>query len=256
MGTSSGPALGGQRAQMARVAGAEDVGEVDARRVHAGLLEQRVQPRRVRALGQPEAAAPAVAEARAVRLDARCAPAGARRRRWPAAAGPRASPALVHAANGAQRAEQVGGQALERERVLAGRALELGRHGARPRPPRCRARATAGRTSRRKARQRSSAPGASSWSHSTGVSESVTGAPASQHVEQRQVGGRDRLPQPLLAERPRPEALDVGQMRVQDDGQAALAHGCSTATKSSARSRSRSARRAKSRVEIAGTKRS
>ena len=33
------------------------------RRVHAGLLEQRVEPRRVRALGQPEAAAPAVAEA-------------------------------------------------------------------------------------------------------------------------------------------------------------------------------------------------
>ena len=33
------PRLGGQRAQVAGVAGAEDVGEVDARRVHAGLLQ-------------------------------------------------------------------------------------------------------------------------------------------------------------------------------------------------------------------------
>jgi len=37
----------------------------------------------------------------------------------------------------------------------------------------------AGRISRRKARQRSMAPGASSWSHSTGVRLSVTGVPPS-----------------------------------------------------------------------------
>ena len=41
-----------------------------------------------------------------------------------------------------------------------------------------------------------------------------------------------------------------------DQLEAPGAHGRSTATKSSARSRSRSARRAKSRVEMAGTKRS
>ena len=41
------------------------------------------------------------------------------------------------------------------------------------------------------------------------------GAP--EHVEQRQVAAGDRLPQPLLAERPGAEALDVGHVRVQDD---------------------------------------
>ena len=86
------------------------------------------------------------------------------------------------------------------------------------RPPRCRAGGSRRRISRRNARQRSSAPGASSWSRSTGVSDSVTRPGRGvEHVEQRQVGGRDRLPQPLLAERPRPEALDVGHVRVQDD---------------------------------------
>ena len=55
-----------------------------------------------------------------------------------------------------------------------------------------------------------------------------------EHVEQRQVAGGDRLPQPLLAERPRPEALDVGHVRVEDDREPA--HGRSTARKSSARS--------------------
>jgi hypothetical protein len=39
----------------------EHVGEVDAGRVHARLLEQRVEPGSVRALGQPEAAGPLAA---------------------------------------------------------------------------------------------------------------------------------------------------------------------------------------------------
>ena len=112
----------------------------------------------------------------------------------------------------------------------------------------------AGRTSRRNARQRSSAPGASSWSASTGVIESVTWPGwRVEHVQQRQVAGRDRLPQPLLAERPRPEALDVGHVGVQDDAQSL--HGRSTASRS--RLRSRPARRSvKSRALIAGVKRS
>ena len=54
---------------------------------------------------------------------------------------------------------------------------------------------------------------------------------AVEHVQQRQVGGRDRLPQPLLAERPRAEALDVGHVGVQDE-----LHGRSTASRSSERS--------------------
>ena len=48
-----------------------------------------------------------------------------------------------------------------------------------------------------------------------------------ERVEQRQVAGRDRLPEPLLAERPRPEALHVRHVGVQDDRQRARrrAHG-------------------------------
>ena len=62
--------------------------------------------------------------------------------------------------------------------VFGGRALELAHQRSAPpadssrvQPVRLR------RTSRRKRRQRSIAPGASSWSHSTGVSDSVIGAP-------------------------------------------------------------------------------
>ena len=73
------------------------------------------------------------------------------------------------------------------------------------------------RTSSTNAAKRSATPGASSWSHSTGVSDSVSGAPRVEQVEQRQVAAGDRLPQPLLAERPGAEALDVGHVRVQDD---------------------------------------
>ena len=52
------------------VVGPEHVGEVDARRAHAGRREQGVEPRRVGALRQPQATAPAGAEAGAVGVDA------------------------------------------------------------------------------------------------------------------------------------------------------------------------------------------
>ena len=82
---------------------------------------------------------------------------------------------------------------------------------------------------------------------------------AVEQVEQRQVHARHRLPQPLLAERPRAEALHVRHVGVEHEREraAALAHPGrrSTATKSSARS-SRPVRRAKSLVEMAGVKRS
>ncbi len=83
-----------------------------------------------------------------------------------------------------------------------------------------------------------------------------------EQIEQRQIAGGDRLPQPLLAERPGAEALDVGHVRVQQERErAALAragHGRQTATKSRARSRlaAGAARRAKSDAAIAGVKRS
>ena len=82
---------------------------------------------------------------------------------------------------------------------------------------------------------------------------------AVEQVEQRQVHARHGLPEPLLAERPRAEALHVGHVGVEHEREraAALAHPGrrSTATKSSARS-SRPVRSAKSPVAIAGVKRS
>ena len=74
---------------------------------------------------------------------------------------------------------------------------------------------------------------------------------AVEQVEQRQVDARHGLPEPLLAERPRAEALHVGHVGVKDERErpAALAHPGrrSTATKSSARSRPPGAKR-----EVAG----
>ncbi len=88
-------------------------------------------------------------------------------------------------------------------------------------------------------------------------------APVEQ-LQQRQVAARQRLPQPLLAERPGAVALDVRHVRVQDERQlAAVPAGGhrqtrQTATKSSARSSSLSspALSVKSEAAIAGVKRS
>jgi hypothetical protein len=78
---------------------------------------------------------------------------------------------------------------------------------------------------------------------------------ALEHVEDRQVGGRHRLEQPLLAERPRAEALDVRHVRVEDERELAVGQGRHTARKSSARS-SPVVRSVKSRSEIAGVNQS
>ena len=121
------PGLRGQRAQVARIARAEDVGEVDARRVHAGLFQQPVQPRRVGALGQPEAAVPAVAEAPAVRLDP-----GAHLQAHAGVGGQQRQDGVRRAAGPRrerrERGQEVLRQPLQRGRVLDGRTLELGRH--------------------------------------------------------------------------------------------------------------------------------
>ena len=140
----SAPAAGRRRcaaAAAARRAVAEHVGEVDARRVHAGLLEQRVEPRRVPALRQPEAAVP-VPEARAVRGDPDPELQPHARRRWRAAAAPRGWPTTSSDACGAKARHQVAAARLE---ALGGRrvelrgALELARDARDPPPPRCRA---------------------------------------------------------------------------------------------------------------------
>ena len=225
--------------------------------VHAGLLQQRVEPRRVPALRQPEAAVPSARSARGAR---RC-----RRSTWsrtPAAVASSGSTAWVaddvHARVRRERADEVASarlEALGRARVQTPPSARARAPRRGPRPRRCRAGASppaprAGTRGSARGRRRPS-----SWSHSTGVSESVIRPGwASSTSSQRQVGGRHRLPQPLLAERPRPEALHVGHVGVQDDAEAA-AHGRRTARKSSARSRSVD-RSAKSRTEMAGVKRS
>ena len=170
-----------------------------------------------------------------------------------------------------ERAEQVAPDALaalaQRALVVAPGPLELGGEllvAAGAQPGGVLAVRLAATSRRRSAAKRSAIPGASSWSHSTGVSDSVSGAPVVEQVEQRQVAARDRLPQPLLAERPGAEALDVGHVRVQDDRQRAAraargAHGRHTARRSSARVAGRASapgRSAKSARAIAGVKRS
>ena len=115
---------------------------------------------------------------------------------------------------GRRARERVGGRARSARREHSSAAATPGsRARRRRRGGATRAGPRAGTS--RSARAR---PGASSWSASTGVSDSVTRPRRGvEHVEERQVGGGDRLPQPLLAERPRPEALDVGHVGVQDE---------------------------------------
>ena len=249
------------------VAQPEDVGELDAGRVDAGLLEQRVEPGVVRALRQPEAAAPS--RRRSARDGRRCprAAAGGRRRRSRSAAGSRGS--RCSSTRRARRRRPSRSQVdrlepRERDGVLGGRALELVGEvvaAGRTRARRCRARCEALRTSRRKAAQRSIAPGASSWSQSDGRQRQRQRRAGVEQVEQRQVARRDGLPQPLLAERPGAEALDVGHVGVQDEGDAAgaAAHGVQDrheVERAVEVGVAPAATSAKSRSEIAGVKRS
>ena len=200
-----------------------------------------------------------------------CAAAGARRRPWPAAAGSRGSPTRSRRRGGrARRAARSRGRpappASRSARPLVARrgVLERGDDAgvAAPRRSRCRGGASRPGSSPGTSAQRSSAPGAASWSQSTGVSDSVSGGAGLEQVEQRQVGGRDRLPQPLLAERPCPEALHVGLVGVQDDRQLAAPAQASCAQDGHEVQRARAARArcrgrsAKSRASMAGTKRS
>ena len=83
---------------------------------------------------------------------------------------------------------------------------------------------------------------------------------AVRHVEHGQVGPGDSVEEPLLAEGVGAEALDVGHVGVEDDGEVAgaVVHLLQIATKSSALASSASppSRRAKSEAEMAGMKRS
>jgi len=252
------PALGRDRPELTGVAAPEDVGQVDDDGVDPRLLQQRVEPRRVGALRQPEAAAPR-AEARPVRGDAGAdlqADGGVGRQQREDRVRRRARPRRVRA----QRGDRVGRHTLEGARVVAGGPLELTGHvllAGRARGLRVEAvRRRADVGEERAAAVHRARRGELVAQH--GRQRERDRRAAVEQAEQRDVRRRERLPQPLLAERPRPEAEHVRHVRVQDDRQAAAraGHGRSTATRSSARSRSRPARRAKSRAEIAGTKRS
>ena len=118
-------------------------------------------------------------------------------------------------------------EALERALVVAPRALELARElararrrAARPRP----ARGCRGARRSMNAAKRSRRSGRLELVAQHRRQRQRQRRAVVEQVEQRQVAAGDRLPQPLLAERPGAEALDVGHVRVQDDRQrAALA---------------------------------
>ena len=258
------PVLVAQRSQTAARAAPEHVGEVDARRVHAGLREQR---RRATARTRTRAA-------RSRR------PTSPKRARWaatpvstwsrtPASVASSGSIAWVAARRPRgvrrKRAEQVAADRLEavrRARVVARPRARARRRARAPRPrgsPRCRARGSRARISRRNARKRSPIPGAASWSQSTGVSDSVSRRVGrGEHVEQRQVAGRHRLPQPLLAERPacrsprRRACASAGRSRARRDRRplGRAAHGLHTARKSSAPSSAAGSSRCRPQREV------
>ena len=122
--------LADERAQVLARAEPEAVGQLDAGGVHPRVGERRGQPRGVGALGQPEAAAPALApEARAVSLDAGLdlrAHAGVGGEQRQHGVRGRGGPLRVRR----ERPQQVAaaaGEALERPLVVAPRAFDLAR---------------------------------------------------------------------------------------------------------------------------------
>ena len=205
----------------------------------------RSRPGLVRALGQPEAAAssPRRSGARARR---RRAPTCSRRPASVASSGSTACVAVEvqsSVPSAANAAEQVAAAALERlvrAHVVARGAAQLGRQlglagGVEPGR-------VLGVDRRADLAQEAQEAVAGLAAHRLELvaqhrRQAERHRRALEHVEQRQVDARDRLPQPLLAERPGAEALDVGHVRVEDERErAAVAAHLSTATKSSARS--------------------
>jgi len=209
-----------QRLKVASIAEPEHARELDARRSDAGLGEQRIEPPGMAALGQPEAAVPAAESAPVSgegRLDLKSdAVVGHEQREH--RVGRRRGPAPVFA----ERLEQAAGPELgERPRrgpVVGRRALDRTRQ-LRLTPP-----AQLGLVTRVGLHAELGQELEAALDR-VGTLELVTQhrgqrkrqRRAPEHAQQRHVAGRDRLPQPLLAERPRAESLDVGHVRVQDD---------------------------------------
>ena len=220
---------------------------VDAERAHAVVGEVALEPGRVSALRYPEATAPG-AEARDVRANAGGelqAQAGVRgeQRQHGVRGGRRPQ---LDAVERAERAEQVPVVRLEGplgERVVAGGTPDLG--GQRPVAAafepggvllvdRCAHIAQEAQVALARVALHRLELVAQHGRQPDGHGRAV------EQLEQWQVNAGDGLPQPLLAERPRAEPLDVGHVRVQDERERAgsdrRVHGRRTATKSSARS--------------------
>ena len=120
--------VAGKGSQVLARAEAEAVGQLDAHGCYAGILELAQQRWGVGALGKPEAAPPAAAEAPPVRAHAALhlhAHAGVRSQQRQDRVGRRGGPLGV----GGERAEQLvpaALEALERHHILTPRAIELG----------------------------------------------------------------------------------------------------------------------------------
>ena len=220
-----------QRLQVRAGAAAQDVGEIDAGGVDARRGEQRVEPGRVGALGQPQPPVPPP-EAVAVRRDPRVelepqATVGGQQRqdrvgRRGRPGGVAAQPAqqvaadrgelrlrpLVGRTGVLQRSEEVRGPAVAAAGQVApvGLAADVAQEGRESLPHARGAQLVAqhGRQRQRQERPRR-----------------AVGRVAIEELEQRQVARGHRLPQPLLAEGPGPEPLDVGHVGVQDERQLA-----------------------------------
>jgi hypothetical protein len=167
--------LRAQRPQGRGIAAPEDVGQVDARRVDAGRLQEPVEPGRVRALRKPEAALPpaeagAVAVDADVELQAHARVRGAQRQhRVGGARRPRHVPGEgAEQARAARAGER--GDALVGPRVVPGGALELERHVLAPGRPGVRGVERVGCRPHvaQEGQEPLGDPGASSWSARTG----------------------------------------------------------------------------------------
>jgi len=266
-----GPGRGGDRLELVERRQPERVRLVDAEGPHAVLGQLTLQPLAVRALGEPEAAGPAVPEAALVRAHA-----GADLQPQPGVGGQqrehcvggRARPELHRAAQ-AEVAECGQEAAIELHEgaislpVVARRAAHLGRQ-----------RVLAGRLQplrvldvdgRADLAQEPEVPLAGLALERLELVAEDGRQPdghrrAAKRTQERQVHACHRLPQPFLAEGPGAEALHVGHVAVEDERErpalrAPRAAHRRTAWKSSARS-SGPGRNAKSRSPIAGMKRS
>ena len=206
---------------MASVPEPEHPGQLDAGGAHTNLLQEGVEPRRVRALGQPKAARP-VAEAAPMRANA-----GLHLNRRPGVGGQerqdgvgrRGRPRRVGPERGEQSRAKLR-QLAGRRCVLGGRALGLSGQALLTAVAK-RLRVAAMRFGPDLAQETQAAR------HGSGRLELIAqhrrqrerDRRPPQNIQQRQIARGDRLPQPFLTERPSAKSLHVGHVRVQHESE-------------------------------------